>query len=87
MSINSVNHIAVIMDGNKRWAKQKRVSNKEGYLKGLYNIENIINYCIENKIKNLTLFALSTENFKRKSVNLIFKIILKEYIKILSQIN
>ena len=75
------------MDGNKRWAKKKNISIKDGYLKGLYNIETIINFCIENNINNLTLYALSTENFKRKSVNLIFRIILKEYLKILSKIN
>ena len=69
----------MIMDGNKRWSKFNNVSLKEGYLKGLYNIKNIIKVCIEKNIKHLTLYALSSENTKRPSVSLIFDILADEY--------
>jgi len=63
------------MDGNSRWAKKNQVSRKEGYQKGLNNINQMVEICIENKIKYLTLFALSTENLHRSSINIIFDII------------
>ena len=69
----------MIMDGNKRWSKFNNVSLKEGYLKGLYNIKNIIKVCIEKNIKHLTLYALSSENTKRPSVSLIYDILADEY--------
>ena len=69
----------MIMDGNARWAKQNKVSKKVGYQKGLNKINQIIDICIENKIKHLTLFALSTENFQRSSIKIIFEIIKGNY--------
>ena len=77
--INNINHVAMIMDGNARWAKQNKVSKKVGYQKGLNKINQIIDICIENKIKHLTLFALSTENFQRSSIKIIFEIIKGNY--------
>ena len=68
MNQNSLNHIAFILDGNKRWAKKNNVNQIQGYNKGFENIKTIINYSLENKIKHLTLFALSSENFNRPSV-------------------
>ena len=63
------------MDGNVRWAKKKKISRKEGYKKGIDKIKEISEICLDNKIKFLTIFALSSENIKRRSVNIIFDII------------
>lgn len=77
-SYNKLEHVAIIMDGNSRWAKKNNLSKKEGYKKGLSNIKNIIDVCLDYKIKFLTVFALSNENFKRPSVNIIFNLIENE---------
>ena len=69
----------MIMDGNVRWAKKNKVTKKEGYKKGLTKIIQIVDICIENKIQYLTLFALSTENFQRSSIKIIFEIIKGNY--------
>ena len=63
------------MDGNVRWAKKKKISIKEGYKKGLDKTNEIIELCLENKVKFLTLFALSSENINRPNVNIIFELI------------
>jgi len=69
----------MIMDGNKRWSKLNNVDVKDGYLKGLYKIKDIVKICIEENIQHLTLYALSSENTKRPSVSLIFEILTDEY--------
>jgi len=69
----------MIMDGNQRWAKKNNKSLKEGYVNGLYHIKEIVKICIEKKIKFLTLYALSSENIKRNSIDTIFYILSKEY--------
>ena len=71
---NKINHLALIMDGNLRWAKKNNLTAKNGYLKGLNKINEVIDLCIKEKIKYLTLYALSTENKKRNSINIIYKI-------------
>ncbi len=76
---SKINHVAIIMDGNKRWSENNNVSLKEGYIKGFYKIEEVVEICLNNNIKYLTLYALSSENIKRKSVSLIFDILLNEY--------
>ena len=58
-------HIAIIMDGNGRWAKEKGKLRVEGHRKGAENIEKIIDYSIKLGVKYLTVYALSTENWKR----------------------
>ena len=63
------------MDGNARWARKKKISSEKGYKKGLEKIKEIVDICINNKIKYLTIFALSSENIKRPRVEVIFKII------------
>ena len=68
-------HIALILDGNKRWSKKNKVSLLKAYKKGFDNIETVSKICLELRIKNLTLFTLSSENIKRSSVNNIFEII------------
>jgi undecaprenyl diphosphate synthase len=59
------NHIAVIMDGNGRWAKKKLLPRLVGHNKGLDSVKKIIEFSIKYKIKTLTLYAFSTENWKR----------------------
>ena len=87
---NLINHVAIIMDGNARWAKKKKISKKEGYVKGLDKVKEVIEICIKNKIKYLTLFALSSENINRKSVNVIFELIsnkFENFLKYITQNN
>ena len=62
---NLPNHIAIIMDGNRRWAKSKGLSTKEGHKAGAKNLENIAKFCNIIGIKYLTVYAFSTENWKR----------------------
>ena len=61
----NLNHLGIILDGNRRWAKEKGLSAFEGHKKGLDNIKKVINWCKEKEIKTLTLFVFSTENWKR----------------------
>lgn len=58
-------HIAIIMDGNRRWARENNLEIKEGYKKGAENLEKIAKYCNNIGIKYLTVYAFSTENWKR----------------------
>ena len=62
------NHIAVIMDGNGRGAKKRNKSRIEGHIKAKRSVRDTIECCIENKIKYLTLFAFSTENWNRPKI-------------------
>lgn len=62
---NLPKHIAIIMDGNRRWAKQRGLSTREGHKAGADALENISKFCNEIGIKYLTVFAFSTENWKR----------------------
>ena len=70
ISEKKINHIDIIMDGNQRWSKINNYSLQKGYIKGLEKISEVCNICLDNKIKNLTLFALSTENKKRPTINI-----------------
>ena len=79
--LNKLNHIALILDGNKRWAKKNNLSNFNGYTKGFENIKNLVNYSLSKKISNLTIFALSSENFNRSSINIIYEIIYDNFSK------
>ena len=76
------NHVAIIMDGNGRWALQKGKSRNYGHQRGLRAIEKIVDYSIKKKISYLTLFTFSSENWKRpkKEVNFLFKL-LENYFK------
>ena len=78
---NHLNHIALILDGNKRWAKENKHTNFYGYTKGFENIRNFVNYSLSKKISNLTIFALSSENFNRSSINIIYDIIYDNFSK------
>ena len=75
------------MDGNQRWSKKNNLKMIDGYVKGLEKIEEITDYCLKFKIKTLTVYALSSENFKRSSINILFNLIKDKYFKFLSEIN
>ena len=79
MPKNKIEHIAFILDGNKRWAKKNNLSLSEGYKNGLNNINNLIKSSINLKIPYLTLFTLSSENLHRTTVNKIFQVIYDEF--------
>ena len=75
--MNPLNHVAIIMDGNGRWGLKHRNSRNAGHKAGLKTVESIIKQSIKNKIRYLTLFAFSTENWKRpkKEINYLFKLL------------
>ena len=62
---NLPTHIAIIMDGNRRWAKNNNLDVRLGHKKGAETLENIVRYCNKIGIKYLTVYAFSTENWKR----------------------
>ena len=75
--MNPLNHVAIIMDGNGRWGLKHRNSRNAGHKAGLNTVEKIIKETIKNKIKFLTLYAFSTENWKRpkKEINYLFNLL------------
>jgi undecaprenyl diphosphate synthase len=75
--MNPVNHVAIIMDGNGRWGLKQKKSRNAGHKAGLKSVERIVKKSIEYNIKFLTLFAFSTENWKRpkKEINYLFNLL------------
>ena len=63
--MNPLNHVAIIMDGNGRWGLSNKNSRNQGHKAGLKTVEKIINFTIKKEINYLTLYAFSTENWKR----------------------
>jgi len=87
--MNPLNHVAIIMDGNGRWGLKNKKSRNLGHKQGLFTVEKIIKKSIEKKIKYLTLFAFSTENWKRPSLEIkyLFKLLQNFLDKRLSNLN
>ena len=75
--MNPLKHVAIIMDGNGRWGLKYKNSRNAGHKVGLNTVEKIIKETIKNKIKFLTLFAFSTENWKRpkNEINFLFNLL------------
>ena len=75
--MNPLNHVAIIMDGNGRWGLKNKNSRNAGHREGLKAVEKIIKETIKNKIKFLTLYAFSTENWKRPKteINFLFNLL------------
>tara|TARA_B000000565_G_scaffold212974_1_gene166376 strand:- start:58 stop:732 length:675 start_codon:yes stop_codon:yes gene_type:complete len=75
--MNPIKHVAIIMDGNGRWGKSKGKSRNFGHKEGLKTVEKIIKETLKNKIKYLTLYAFSTENWKRpkNEINYLFSLL------------
>ena len=72
--MNPLNHVAIIMDGNGRWGLKHKNLRNAGHKAGLNTVEKIIKESIKQKIKHLTLYAFSTENWKRpkKEIKFLF---------------
>jgi len=75
--MNPVKHVAIIMDGNGRWGIKNKNSRNAGHRAGLNSVEVVINECLENNIKYLTLYTFSTENWKRpkNEINFLFNLL------------
>ena len=75
--MNPLNHIAIIMDGNGRWGLKYKRSRNAGHKAGLNIVEKVIKESIKHKIKYLTLYAFSTENWKRpkKEIKYLFNLL------------
>ena len=61
---NLPKHIAIIMDGNRRWAKERNLKVSDGHKQGAETLQKVANYCNNIGIKYLTVYAFSTENWK-----------------------
>ena len=75
--MNPIKHVAIIMDGNGRWGLKKNKSRNYGHKKGLDTVQEIISETIKQKIKFLTLYAFSTENWRRpkKEIKFLFTLL------------
>ena len=87
MTINYINkenmpqHIAIIMDGNRRWAKEKGIETKLGHKAGAENLEKLANFANDIGLKYLTVYAFSTENWKRTKEEVgALMVLLKSYV-------
>jgi undecaprenyl diphosphate synthase len=70
--MNPIKHVAIIMDGNGRWGVKHKQSRNAGHRAGLNTVDLIINHCINHKIKFLTLYTFSSENWKRPKIEIAF---------------
>jgi len=70
--MNPVKHVAIIMDGNGRWGVKYKKTRNDGHRAGLNTVETVINECIIEQIKFLTLYTFSSENWKRPKNEIIF---------------
>ena len=87
--MNPLNHVAIIMDGNGRWGQKYKNSRNAGHKAGLKTVEKIIKETIKQKINFLTLYAFSTENWKRpkKEINYLFNLLENFLIKRIEDLN
>ena len=79
--MNSLDHIAFIMDGNGRWGIKKKKNRNYGHLKGLETVKQVVNNSIKLKIPIITFYVFSSENWKRPKaeINFLFKLIEKYF--------
>ena len=90
--MNPVKHVAIIMDGNGRWAKKRNQNRDYGHEAGKESVNRIVEACVELRIKNLTLFVFSTENWNRpklevKALMKLLNIVIKDEINHLIEQN
>ena len=78
---NIPNHVGIIMDGNGRWAKQRGLVRTEGHRQGAYNLEKLAVHILNTGTKYLTVYAFSTDNFKRpeKEVSFLMNLFIKMF--------
>jgi len=82
MNNNIPSHIAIIMDGNGRWAKQRNLKRTAGHSAGAEVVRKITKYCAQIEIEYLTLYAFSTENWQRPKLEIEFLMkLLEKYLK------
>ena len=86
--MNSLNHVAIIMDGNGRWGLKRNKTRNYGHFKGLNSVELVIKESIKRKIPYLTLYTFSTENWQRpkSEINFLFDLIRQSLKKNLKKI-
>ena len=87
--MNPIKHMAIIMDGNGRWGLKHKNSRNLGHKEGLKTVEMVMKYCVKKRIKYLTLYAFSTENWKRplKERNYLFRLLEIYLIEKLERLN
>tara|TARA_B100001093_G_scaffold408413_1_gene397257 strand:+ start:2037 stop:2711 length:675 start_codon:yes stop_codon:yes gene_type:complete len=87
--MNPINHVAIIMDGNGRWGLKHKNSRNKGHEEGLKTVDKIIKASINQKIKFLTLYAFSTENWKRpkQEVNYLLSLLENFLLKKINELN
>ncbi|MBU5537062.1 MAG: polyprenyl diphosphate synthase [Candidatus Aenigmatarchaeota archaeon] len=75
-SLKVPKHLGIIVDGNRRWARERRMPPWKGHWEGVKNLEKILECCLKLKIREVSIYALSTENLKRPKIELdeLFKI-------------
>ena len=75
--MNKLNHVAIIMDGNGRWGKNRGKSRNFGHINGIKVIEKLVKISIKKKIPILTFYTFSSENWKRpkSEISFLFKLI------------
>lgn len=79
---NVLNHLAIIMDGNGRWASNQGKKRVEGHKRGARVVDEITQWCVKESIQTLTLYAFSTENWKRPKYEVEFLMkMLKDYLE------
>ena len=76
-------HVAIIMDGNGRWAKRRSLPRIAGHRAGVENVRVIVKYCAESGIETLTLFAFSSENWRRPPTEV--KLLFELFVMVLDQ--
>ena len=86
--MNSLNHVAFIMDGNGRWGKKRNKGRNFGHLNGVKTVKKIVQSSIKLKIPVLTFYVFSTENWKRpqSEINFLFKLIISYFKKELNNV-
>lgn len=77
-------HVAIILDGNRRWAKKRGMAPQEGHYHGFTNLETLVDYVFDKGVKVLSVYAFSTENFSRVKVEVdylmdLFAVVFKKY--------
>ncbi len=87
--MNPIKHMAIIMDGNGRWGLKHKNSRNLGHKEGLKTVEMVMKFCVKKKIKFLTLYAFSTENWRRplKERNYLFRLLEIYLIEKLEKLN
>lgn len=82
--IKNPTHIAIIMDGNRRYAKKLNLSSGKGHEKGAERLFDVVEWCLEFKIKELTLYTFSMQNFNRQKseVELLFSLFKRYFMKL-----